>query len=205
MSANKDFEIGRVGESMEQAMNRKTAKNIVILIGMNLIFIMLTVVFAVAHYIYRQGWMVSAYVTFLTISYHFSMRLIVGEAVTVIYRKREFNLDSAGFRIHSFEKDLYRRLNVKKWKLHMITAKPEQFDLRENDMNVLLHNMAQAELVHRIIMVLSFAPILLIIPYGAPMIFIVTSIAAALIDLQFVIIQRYNRPRVMKLLKMKHS
>ena len=189
---------------MEQAMNRKTAKNIVILIGMNLIFIMLTVVFAVAHYIYRQGWMVSAYVTFLTISYHFSMRLIVGEVVTVIYCKREFNSDSAGFRLHRFEKDLYRRLNVKKWKLHMITAKPEQFDLRENSMDELLHNVAQAELVHRIIMVLSFVPLLLIIPYGVPMVFIVTSIAAALIDLQFVIIQRYNRPRVMKLIKMKN-
>ena len=188
---------------MKQAMNRKTAKNIVILIVVNLIFIMLIVVFAVVHYIYRQGWMLSAYVTFLTISYHFSMRLIVGEAVTVIYRNRDFNLDSAGFHIHSFEKDLYRRLNVKKWKVHMITAKPEQFDLRENSMDDLLHNMAQAELVHRIIIVLSFVPLLLIIPYGVPMVFIVTSIAAALIDLQFVIIQRYNRPRVMKLLKMK--
>ena len=186
---------------MEQAMTRKTAKNIVILIVVNLIFIMLTVVFAVVHYIYRQGWMLSSYVTFLTISYHFSMRLIVGEVVTVIYCKREFNLDSAGFHIHRFEKELYRRLNVKKWKVHMITAKPEQFDLRENSMDDLLHNMAQAELVHRIIMVLSFVPLLLIIPYGVPSVFIVTSIAAALVDLQFVIIQRYNRPRVMKLLK----
>ena len=74
---------------MKQAMNRKTAKNIVILIGMNLVFIMLTVVFAVVHYIYRQGWMLSAYVTFLTISYHFSMRLIVGEVVTVILKVDE--------------------------------------------------------------------------------------------------------------------
>ena len=70
-------------------------------------------------------------------------------------------------------------------------------------MDELLHNVAQAELVHRIIMVLSFGPLLLIIPYGVPMVFVVTSIVAALIDLQFVIIQRYNRPRVMKLLKMK--
>ena len=202
VDANKGFRIGHMGESMKQETNRKTAKNIVILIWVNIVFITLTVVFAVLHDMYDEGWMLSAYVTFLTISYHFSMRLIVGEAVTVIYRKREFNLDSVGFRIHSFEKDLYRRLNVKKWKLHLITAKPEQFDLRENDMNVLLHNMAQAELVHRIIMVLSFVPILLIIPYGAPVIFIVTSIVAALIDLQFVIIQRYNRPRVIKLLKM---
>ena len=186
---------------MEQAMNRKTAKNIAILIGVNLAFITLTVGFTVLHHIDHQGWMLSAYVTFLTISYHFSMRLIVGEVVSVIYRNREFNLNSAGFRIHRFEKDLYRRLNVKKWKLHMITAKPEQFDLRENSMDELLHNVAQAELVHRIIIVLSFVPLLLIIPYGVPSVFIVTSIAAALVDLQFVIIQRYNRPRVMKLLK----
>ena len=75
-------------------------------------------------------------------------------------------------------------------------------DLRENSMDELLHNVAQAELVHRIIMVLSFGPLLLIIPYGVPSVFIVTSIVAALIDLQFVIIQRYNRPRVIKLLKM---
>ena len=190
-------------DNMKQAISRKTAKNIAILIGVNLAFITLTVGFAVLHHIDHQGWMLSAYVTFLTISYHFSMRLIVGEVVSVIYRNREFNLDSAGFRIHRFEKELYRRLNVKKWKVHMITAKPEQFDLRENSMDDLLHNMAQAELVHQIIMVLSFVPLLLIIPYGVPMVFIVTSIAAALIDLQFVIIQRYNRPRVMKLLKMK--
>ena len=77
---------------MEQAMNRKTAKNIVILIGMNLVFIMLAVVFAVLNYMYDEDWMLSAYVTFLTISYHFSMRLIVGEVVTVIYRNREFNM-----------------------------------------------------------------------------------------------------------------
>lgn len=205
MAENKDFGIGRVGDSMKQAISRKTAKNIVILIVVNIVFITLTVVFAVLHDMYDEGWMLSAYVTFLTISYHFSMRLIVGEAVTVIYRNREFNLDSAGFRIHSFEKELYQRLNVKKWKVHMLTAKPEQFNLRENSMDDLLHNMAQAELVHRIIMVLSFVPLLLIIPYGAPVVFIVTSIAAGWIDLQFVIIQRYNRPRVMKLLKMKNS
>lgn len=83
----------------------------------------------------------------------------------------------------------------------MITARPEQFDLSVNSMDDLLHNMAQAELVHRIIMVLSFVPIILIIPYGAPMIFIVTSMFASLFDLQFVMIQRYNRPRVMRIMR----
>lgn len=186
-------------------MNLKKSKNLMRLICANLVFIMLTVTFAVVYNIFNQGWMLSVYITFLTISYHFAMRLAVGELITVIYRKREFNLDSIGFHIYKFEESLYRILKVKKWKVHMLTAKPEQFDLSANSMDDLLHNMAQAELVHRIIMVLSFVPVLLIIPYGAPAVFIATSIAAALIDLQFVIIQRYNRPRVMRILKMKQK
>ena len=68
-------------------------------------------------------------------------------------------------------------------------------------MQTLLHNIAQAELVHRIIAVLSFAPLLLIIPYGAPAVFIVTSIFACLVDLRYVIVQRYNRPRVIRIMK----
>ena len=186
-------------------MNRKTAKNLIRLICMNIVFITVTVAFAVLYRIFNKGYMLSVYITFLTISYHFSMRLVVGQLVTVIYHKREFNLDSIGFRIYKFEEDLYRILKVKKWKTHMITAKPEQFDLHENSMDVILHNMAQAELVHRIIVVLSFVPLILIIPYGAPLIFIMTSIAAALIDLQFVIIQRFNRPRVMRIVERKQN
>lgn len=143
----------------------------------------------------------SLYVTLLTVFYHFAMRVIVGETVTVICKTRMFDADSFGFRIHSFEPELYKILKVKKWKTKVITAKPEQFDLRKVSPEELLHNMLQAELVHRIIMVLSFLPLLLIIPYGAPGVFILTSICACLSDLIFVIIQRYNRPRVIKLMK----
>ena len=184
-------------------MSQKISKNLIILICVNIVFVILTITFAVLHNIFRQGWMLSVYITFLTISYHFAMRLMVGELVTVIYRDRKFNLDSPGFHIYKFEEKLYRILKVKKWKIHMITAKPEQFDLSTNSMEVLLHNMAQAELVHRIIMVLSFVPVLFIIPYGVPAIFITTSLVASLIDLLFVIMQRYNRPRVMRILKMR--
>ena len=50
---------------------------------------------------------------------------------------------------------------------------------------------------------LSFVPLVLIIPYGVPAVFILTSVFACLIDLQFVMIQRYNRPRVIRLMEMK--
>lgn len=189
------------GRELRRNMKQKTSKYVIRLFCVNIVFITVTVVFAVLNSIFNKGWMLSVYITFLTMSYHFSMRLIVGEFVTLIYRKRKFNLDSIGFRIYKFEGDLYRMLKVKKWKTDMVTARPEQFDLSVNSMDELLHHMTQAELVHRIIMVLSFAPVVLIIPYGAPMIFIVTSLLASLFDLQFVIIQRYNRPRVMRILK----
>ena len=71
-------------------------------------------------------------------------------------------------------------------------------DLHQVSSEELLHNMMQAELMHRIIMILSFVPILFILPFGAPIVFITTSILAALIDFVFVAIQRYNRPRVVK-------
>lgn len=182
-------------------MSRKTLRNMVLMIWFDIFLVLITVLFAILYHHFGRRCFLSLYVTFLTISYHFVMRLLVGQTVTLLYRNRKFHLNSGGFRLYPFEPGLYKKIKVKKWKANMITAKPEQFDLRKNSLESLLHNMAQAELVHRIIMLLSFVPLVLIIPYGAPMVFILTSVFACLIDLQFVIIQRYNRPRVIKLLE----
>lgn len=186
---------------MSLIMSGKTSRNMAIMICVNILMVAITVLFAILCRKYGQEWMLTLYVTFLTISYHFIMRLTVGELITIRYRNRKFNLNSVGFRMYQFEPELYKRLKVKKWKKNIITAKPEQFDISKNGMEEMLHNIAQAELVHRIIMVLSFIPLVLIIPYGAPIIFIMTSIFSCLIDLQLVIVQRYNRPRVIKLME----
>lgn len=182
-------------------MSGKTSRNMAIMICVNILMVAITVLFAILCRKYGQEWMLTLYVTFLTISYHFIMRLTVGELITIRYRNRKFNLNSVGFRMYQFEPELYKRLKVKKWKKNIITAKPEQFDISKNGMEGILHNIALAELVHRIIMVLSFIPLVLIIPYGAPIIFIMTSIFSCLIDLQLVIVQRHNRPRVIKLME----
>lgn len=137
-------------------------------------------------------------ITFLTCFYHFSMRVAVGEAVTVFCRNRSLNADSFWFRPKKFEKKLYRLLRVKKWKKKMITAKPEQFDIKIRTPQELFFYMMQAEIAHELMMLLSFVPLLLIIFYGEAVVFILTSAAACLIDAVFVMIQRYNRPRVQK-------
>lgn len=140
------------------------------------------------------------YITFFTCLYHIAMRVAVGEAVTLYHRRRPFDYDSPFFRQRRFEKKLYKTLKVGKWKRYVITAKPWQFDFDSRSPEELVFYMTQAEVVHEIIMILSFVPLLFIIPFGAAPVFIVTSVLAALIDWLFVIVQRYNRPRVQRLM-----
>ena len=73
-----------------------------------------------------------------------------------------------------------------------------------------MHNRAdcsrlwyQAELGHETIAVLSFLPILAGNWFGAYPVFVITSILSALFDLMFVAMQRYNRQRIVRLIKRK--
>ena len=65
--------------------------------------------------------------------------------------------------------------------------------------------MCQAELVHETIVVLSFLPIAGGIWFGAYPVFIITSVLADGYDLLFVMMQRYNRQRVLTLLAHKNA
>ena len=61
--------------------------------------------------------------------------------------------------------------------------------------------MTNAEIGHALIVLLSFAPILLAKRLGGGAAFWITSVFAAAFDLQFVFIQRYNRARVSKIMQ----
>lgn len=163
-------------------------KTFSVIVCFDVLCIILTVIFS------QTEGAKTLFITFLTISYHFTMRLFVGVSVTVICKNRSFKK----LKISKLEERLYRALKVKMWKKLIITAKPEQFDMKCNSMEVLLHNMAQAELVHKIIVILSFVPIAFIIPFGAPAAFIITSVISSMIDIKYVIIQRFNRQRLQK-------
>lgn len=166
----------------------------------NLFLLLSAISFFILSNIFNQLWMKILFITFLTTFYHFFMRLCVGESINLVFKNKTFNQDFLLFKIHKFEPELYKKIAVKKWKAEAITANPQSFNPSLVSMERLLHNMIQAELVHEIIMVLSFIPLLFIIPFGAPAVFIGTSIFGFLIDLKYVIIQRYNRPRVIKII-----
>lgn len=136
-------------------------------------------------------------ITFGTTLYHFVMRLAVGG---LVLRRTDYATESGWFAQKKWEKKLYSLLRVKKWKGLMPTYDPKEFDAGL-EAEQLVRNMCHAELVHEWIMLLSFVPLIGMLLFKAPMAFLFTSIAAACFDALFVILQRYNRPRVLLLLK----
>ena len=80
----------------------------------------------------------------------------------------------------------------------MPAFQPALFDTKIHFWSEIAQAMCQAEVVHEIIVVLSFVPILFSIWVGALPVFLITSFLSAGMDLMFVILQRYNRSREIK-------
>ncbi len=146
------------------------------------------------------GWVKSLVITAGTFFYHFAMRLLVGTAF-IPFQKHDPH--SAWFREKAFEKKLYKVLKVRRWKDRMPTYDLASFDTKSRTLDEIAQAMCHSELVHETIVVLSFLPLFAAIPFGAFFVFLLTSLAAALFDLSFVVMQRYNRPRVLRLIKRK--
>lgn len=163
--------------------------------GMN---ITLCVVFGILKIIFEAGVWLSLAIASGTVAYHFLMRLIVGFVFNKVLNNT-VDYTRGWFQVRSFELRFYNIIKVKRWKNKMPAYEPDVFSPKKHTWNEIAQAMGQAELVHETIIILSFVPIFMAIWWGALCVFLVTSICAALLDLSFVIMQRYNRPRVMRL------
>lgn len=152
-----------------------------------------------AHIFLSEIWMPLA-ITFTTISYHLWMRLIVGYLFDK-FMGNHVDYTNAWFQVGKNENKIYHILKVKKWKNRMPSYDPDVFSTEKHSWDEIAQAMCQAELVHETIALLSLFPILWTLWWRTFAVFFVTSVAAAFIDLLFVMMQRYNRPRVLKLAK----
>ena len=139
-------------------------------------------------------------ITFGTIFYHLAVRLAIGGLIDAKYHNH-MDYTKKWFQERPFEKKLYQTLRVKKWKKCLPTFNPEDFDLQNRSVEEIIQVSCQAEVVHEVIMPFSFVPILFSIWFGSLGVFIITSCAAFLFDSIFVIMQRFNRPRLTRLLR----
>ena len=161
-----------------------------------------TVILAISYKVTSSGILLPLAITSGTIAYHFVMRLMLGLAFHATMRNKA-DYRKRWYQISKREMAVYEKLKVKKWKRRMPTYDPALFDPRLHTWEEIVQAMCQAELVHETIAVLSFLPILAGVWFGEYPVFIVTSVLAAACDMVFVIMQRYNRQRVMKLLNRK--
>ncbi len=143
-------------------------------------------------------------ITFGTIAYHFAMRLLVGGAYS-LFMNNKADYTKRHYRVGEREMRLYQRINVKKWKKNIPTYDAALFDVKKHSPEEIVQAMCQAELVHETIAVLSFLPIAAGVWFGDFPVFIITSAAAAVIDMIFVVVQRYNRQRVLRIIEKRKA
>ena len=142
----------------------------------------------------------SVAITFGTIFYHLGIRLAVGYLIDRKYHNR-MDYTKRGFRERRFERGFYEKIRVQQWKGRMPTFTPKNFQLRRDAIPEIVQATCQAEVVHEINMVLSFVPVIFSIWFGSLEVFLITSCAACIFDGLFVMIQRYNRPRLIRLIR----
>lgn len=139
--------------------------------------------------------------TALTCFYHFAVRLVIGELLVPMVDMRKIRYNRGWFRTREWEQRLYRRMGVQRWKAGLPTYNPSEFDLCWLGPAEVIRSTCRAEIVHELNVLASFVPLGFARWFGAFPAFLITSIAAAAFDLSFVILQRYNRPRLIRLLR----
>ncbi len=131
------------------------------------------------------------------IVYHFWGRIIMGNVTKLI----KFDHNHWWFREKGFEKGLYKLLMVKKWKGKALTYNPESFSLKNRSLDEIVATMTKSEADHWVNELISIFSILFSLLWGELWIFVITAVIAMLFDAQFIVIQRFNRPRILKILK----
>ena len=153
--------------------------------------------------IYKSKVILWTGITAFTIMYHFWVRIIMGNISKLF--KKYINYKQWWFEERKFEKGLYKLLRVKQWKGKALTYNPESFSLKKHSLEEIANTMSKSELDHWINEAISLSTLLFAIPWGQFWIFLITAIAAMIFDSQFIIIQRYNRPRIVKILEKRKS
>ena len=140
----------------------------------------------------------SGIVSFM-ILYHFGLRILFGNITS------KFNIDYSHpfYKPCKFEKKLYKLLRVRKWKDKVLTFEPDKYDFRNRTLEQLAQTMSKSELDHWINQIISLLSIFFIFIWGCAPAFIISAICAMIFDAQFIVVQRYNRPIVLRLMKTK--
>ena len=163
----------------------------------------LAAIFLVLYYtgIAKNGAILWTGITFFTIIYHFWGRILLGK-LTLTFKIR---YDHWWFRERRFEMALYKRLWVRQWKEKVLTYDPAAFSVKDHTLEEIATTMSKAETDHWINEVLSLTTLLFALLWGEFWIFALTAAIAMIFDAQFIVVQRYNRPKVLRAIELRNQ
>ena len=166
--------------------------------GVSAISLLLTVCCFVLYRITNYSVLLPFIITFGTTAYHFIIRLMVGVIIDSIMHNKA-NYHKKWYPVREFEMKLYQKMRVKKWKNKMPTFNADTFDVSKRSWDEIIQATCQSELVHEIDVIFSFLPVIASIWFDSFWVFFITSVLGAVFDLMFVIMQRFNRMRILKM------
>lgn len=148
-------------------------------------------------HIYRYDIVLWVGIVSFMILYHFGLRIAFGK-LTKLFNIRYTH---PWYRPRHFERKLYKVLRVRKWKDKVLTFDPDSYSFKNRTLEQLATTMSKSELDHWINEIISIFSVLFALVWGCLPAFLITAVLAMLFDAQFIIVQRYNRPIVIKLME----
>ncbi|MBQ8164863.1 MAG: hypothetical protein IJZ94_03520 [Clostridia bacterium] len=180
----------------------KKRKNIPIIMAMIMIISIIGTILSACMYIQTtHEFALYISIIFGTVAVHFFIMHISAPFVFLFFRKK-FNYSSFWFIPKNFEKNLYKILNVKKWKTKVPAYDSDEYSLETHTVEEVIMNMCHAEVVHEVLSITSYLPIIGGLAISHWGVLVLTSFVFSCCHLIFVIIQRYNRPRIVRLYEM---
>ncbi len=138
---------------------------------------------------------------FLCLFFQLVLMHISAPVIYTVFRMR-FNAECAWFKEKRFEARLYSALGVKKWKGRAAVYSPRLLKRQGKDLCGMVMYMCHAELVHELAAFLSPSVFLLLIWREVDILVLIASaLIFAAVHLCFAAIQRYNRPRCLRIMK----
>ncbi len=145
-----------------------------------------------------EEWLFYIFIFFVSVDLHFLIMFISAPIVSLLFRKR-FNYNCLWFKQGRFETKLYRTLRVKRWKTLLPTYHTIDYSTKHYNFETVIQNMCHAEVVHEVITLTSYLAVLfglIVSNYGLLILF---SAIFSTLHMPFIIVQRYNRPRILKI------
>lgn len=171
-------------------------------IFMDIVIFLMLMVSAVCFVLYYGGLFQSLVVLWVgiasfTILYHFWLRILMGKVT------KRFAIDYRAwwFKERRFEKYIFKILRVRKWKGKVLTYDPDAFLIEKHGYKGVANAMAKAETDHWINELISLSTMLFPLLWGAPWLFISTAVVGMLFDMQFIVVQRFHRPIITRVIE----